>query len=121
MTKRLLVASLALAAAPAFADGTGSFVGRSDHVTTGAVEVVETANGAEIRLGEDFSLDGAPDPVVGLGHDNSFDPNTIAGPLRSLTGAQTYTVPDGIDVNDYTVVYIWCEEFAVPLGSAALN
>ncbi len=121
MPRILIAAIVTLAAAPVVADGIGTFTGRSNHITTGGVVVEQTSQGGVIRLGEDFSLDGAPDPVVGLGHADSYDPNTTAGPLRSLTGAQTYQVPAGIDVSDYSVAYIWCEEFSVPLGSAPLN
>jgi len=98
----------------------GSFEGRSDHIVTGSVEVVEQDGSYIIQLGEDFSLDNAPDPKVGLGSDG-YDPATKSGDLIALTGASDYAVPAGIDVSAYNEVYIWCEKFDVPLGVAQLQ
>ena len=95
----------------------GSFVGASDHVTTGGVHV--TAN--SVNLLDDFSLDGAPDPKVGFGKDGVFDPDTTLDALQSNTGAQSYEVPDSVDPGAYNEVYIWCEQFSVPLGVAELQ
>ncbi|MEM1129102.1 MAG: DM13 domain-containing protein [Pseudomonadota bacterium] len=100
----------------------GEFQGRSNHVTTGGVTVQKLDDGRTlIRLGADFSLDGAPDPVVGLGHQGRYDARTQAGPLRSLTGAQDYILPANVRSEAYGEVYIWCEQFSVPLGVAQVN
>ena len=98
---------------------TGQFTGAGDHIVTGGVEVVEVEGNYFIQLADDFSLDNAPDPKVGLGRDG-YDPETKAGELISLTGASTYQVPAGIDVEAYNEVHIWCERFSVPLGIATL-
>ena len=99
---------------------TGTFEGRSDHVVSGSVELVESGGRYFINLADDFSLDGAPDPKVGLGSDG-YDPATKAGHLEFLTGASSYEVGAGIDVLAYNEVYIWCERFSVPLGLAQLQ
>ena len=100
----------------------GTFVGASDHVTTGSVEVIKNADGSHtIVLGDDFSLDGAPDPRVGLGKDGFYNGNTDSGALGNLTGGQSFVVPAGIDIAEFNEVYIWCEKFSVPLGVATLN
>ncbi|WP_299203563.1 DM13 domain-containing protein [uncultured Tateyamaria sp.] len=115
---------LGFAAVPASAEAvsTGTFTGASDHITTGAVEVIKNADGSHtIVLGDDFSLDGAPDPRVGLGKDGFYNGNTDSGVLGNLTGAQSFVVPAGIDVSEFNEVYIWCEKFSVPLGVAKLN
>ena len=50
----------------------GTFTGASDHITTGGVQIVKTADGgAVVILDTDFSLDGAPDPRVGFGKDGT--------------------------------------------------
>jgi len=116
----VLGAAIAFAALPASAGDVvakGSFVGASDHVTTGGVHV--TAGSVELQ--DDFSLDGAPDPKVGFGKDGVYDPATTMEALQSNTGAQSFTVPDGIDPSAYNEVYIWCEKFSVPLGVAQLQ
>ena len=98
---------------------TGSFVGASGHVTSGTASVFWTGSQWVVSLGSDFSQDGAPDPVVGLGN-GAYDPAAKLGPLQSNTGAQTYPLPAGLDIGDYLQVYIWCEQFSVPLGVADL-
>jgi len=99
----------------------GSFTGLNDHATSGMVEVVKTDDGYVINLGADFSFDGAPDPKVAFGVDGEYDASTLIAPLKSDTGAQSYAVPDSIDVSKYNEVYIWCEKFSVGLGVASLK
>lgn len=99
----------------------GSFTGASDHITTGKVKVVKDGDSYVVKLGKDFSLDGAPDPRVGFGKDGKYDPATDLGELRSKTGAQDYVIPAGTDISGHNEVYIWCRKFSVPLGVAKLN
>jgi len=99
----------------------GMFTGLNDHATSGKVEVVKTDDGYVIKLGADFSFDGAPDPKVAFGADGKYDPATLIAPLKSNSGEQSYAVPESIDVSKYNEVYIWCEKFAVGLGVASLN
>ncbi len=98
----------------------GTFVGDSDHVTSGTAEVFRDATGWKIRLGPDFSLDGGPDPKVALGN-GAYVPGTILGKLTSLNGEQIYALKPGLDIGDYNQIYIWCEQFNVPLGHANLT
>ncbi|MEM9762661.1 MAG: DM13 domain-containing protein [Pseudomonadota bacterium] len=98
----------------------GTFEGRSKHVTTGHASIVFSDGNVIIQLEEDFTFDGAPDPKVALGN-GGFDPATIHAALRSNTGAQAYTLKPGLDIGNYTEVWIWCEQFSVPLGVARLT
>ena len=115
------VAFSALAGAASAGPGSGTFSGLSGHETTGGVEVVQSAEGWEIRLGSDFRFDGAPDPRVGFGQGGAFADGTDFEVLRSNTGEQVYVVPDGIDPAGFDQVYIWCRQFAVPLGAADIR
>lgn len=99
----------------------GSFHGASKHVTTGSVGVFRDGNHWVVSLAEDFSFDGAPAPRVGLGKNGQYDPHTQIAALQSDHGAQTYVLPAGVDVGKYDEVYIWCEQFNVPLGVAKLT
>ncbi len=122
IARRTLLASLAavgLSSRLAWAQSvrTGTFSGRSGHVTTGAA-ILE---GSTLTLGDDFALDRAPDPVVGLGRDGRWDPNTYMGGLVRKRGRQEYALPAGIDAADYNEAYIWCRAADVPLGIAPLN
>lgn len=100
---------------------TGTFQGSSDHVTTGGVAVVKTDSGHVLKLQPDFSLDGAPDPKLGFGNDGQYDTATTFSPLNANTGEQDYDLPASIDPTGYNEVYVWCEEFSVPLGVAKLQ
>jgi len=118
----LLTALTALPGATASAgEGTGSFSGASGHQATGQVAVVKTADGWEVRLDDDFTFDGAPDPWVGFGKSGSFAQATDFYRLRSNTGAQVYKVPADVDAAAYDEVYIWCRRYSVPLGVAKLG
>ena len=118
----LLTALIALPGATAAAgEGTGSFSGASGHQATGQVAVVQTADGWEVRLEDDFTFDGAPDPWVGFGRSGAFAPATDFYRLRSNTGAQVYKVPADVDPTAYDEVYIWCRRYSVPLGVARIT
>jgi hypothetical protein len=96
-----------------------TFTGASGHATSGEVFLVRGPEGYVVSLGSDFALDGAPDPYVSLGDADTAHLNLA--PLMRTVGVQVYPVPADIDVGDYDHVYIWCEEFGVPLGSAELE
>ena len=99
----------------------GTLEGTSGHKTTGAITVVRTDKGVEVRLGDDFSLDGAPGPYLGFGKDGEYDKGSEFSKLGGLTGAQSYTLPAEIDVSKYNEFYVWCKPFSVPLGVAKLT
>jgi hypothetical protein len=118
-----LLAVSAFAPSLASAEGaaaTGSFTGANDHITTGGVSIVKTANGgAIVILDTDFNLDGAPDPSVGFGKDGQYVEATDLGDLGELTGLQVFVVPASVNVDDFNEVYIWCDQFSVSLGVAS--
>jgi len=118
--RQFIVTGLSLITLPAFAGGhgrLGSFEGRSTHTSSGTAEIA----GDTVMLLEDFMLDNAPDPVVGLGKDGTYDPNTFMGELTAMSGSSTYTVPAGINSADYNEVYVWCRAANVPLSVARVN
>ena len=109
--------------APASAQtvGEGTFVGKSGHATSGGVTVNRTGQGYSVQLGADFNFDGAPDPKVGFGRGGAYDRASTLAPLASNSGAQSYTVPSSVDAEAYDEVYVWCEQYAVPLGVAKIK
>ena len=74
-----------------------------------------------IKLGSNFSLDGAPDPYVSLGNGSRPVKGGTAGVLRRLKGAGTYSVPATSTTRNAKQVVIWCRKYAVPLGVARLR
>nr|WP_281065552.1 DM13 domain-containing protein [Jiella sonneratiae] len=111
-----------MAALPARAEAlsSGRFTGVNGHDASGTVTIERQAGRAVLMLGPDFSFDGAPDPKVALGK-GGYDPRAQLAPLKSDEGAQSYDIPASLDVTGYDEVWIWCEEFAVPLGMAKLK
>ena len=99
----------------------GTFSGRSDHITTGQVTLEETNAGYQLSFASDFSLDGAPDPVVALGNGGVYVKANKLGKLKNKTGRQTYALPASFKPGQFSEVYVWCEEFDVPLGIANLS
>ncbi len=99
----------------------GTFSGRNDHVTTGGVSIVKTDTGYHLVLGADFSLDGAPDPVVALGNNGEYSKDNKLAALSKKSGAQTYAIPANMNPADFSEAYIWCEKFDVSLGTAKLT
>ncbi|MEM0970584.1 MAG: DM13 domain-containing protein [Verrucomicrobiota bacterium] len=97
----------------------GTFTGKSDHVTTGSVTITKTDDGYAIVLGKDFRLDGAPDPRVGLGKDG-YESSTDVGALRENEGEQSYPLAKSVDPAEFNEVWIWCRRFNVPFGVAKL-
>lgn len=96
---------------------TGTFKGAGDFAAAGTVQV--TAGSVDIQ--DDFTFSGAPDPKIGFGKDGQFDISTIIEPLKANDGAQSYAIPDSIDVTAYNEVYVWCEQYSIPLGIAKLQ
>ena len=99
---------------------TGTFEGRSDHVVKGKVSILKTSSGNIVLFEPDFNLDNAPDPKIGFGN-NGYDASTLFSKLNSISGIQAYSIPSSIDPNKYSEIWLWCEEFSVPLGVANLN
>lgn len=116
----LALMGLMLSALPALADLSGTFEGRSNHVTSGTGSIIEENGTYYVVLGADFSLDNGPDPRVALGN-GGYDASTQLGELMSLNGEQRYEIPASIDVAGFDQIWIWCEAASVPLGVAELN
>lgn len=98
----------------------GSFEGRSQHITTGEVTIYQAGEKFVVVLEENFSLDGAPDPKLGFGNPE-FVTETLFSPLREISGRQVYELPEGLNPADFETIYVWCEQFSVPLGVASLG
>jgi len=98
----------------------GTFVGASDHATSGHASVFRANGKWYVSLADDFSFDGAPDPKVAFGADG-FRQEAILARLTTNTGASVYEIPASLDVGDYNEIWLWCEQFGVPLGVAKLT
>ncbi|MEM0978719.1 MAG: DM13 domain-containing protein [Cyanobacteria bacterium P01_H01_bin.58] len=94
--------------------------------TTGTAQVI-TENGQDyIVFDEAFDTARGPDVTVVLYDgtqapvnlpENSYE---VIGNLQSFEGGQRYLIPAELDVEEYGSVVIWCREFNVTFGYAAL-
>ena len=116
-------AALAMSSSASAGDETiasGTFVGKSNHVTSGTVSVVKTDSGTKVVLESDFDFDGAPDPKLGFGK-NGYDKSSQFSVLKANKGEQSYEIPASINPENYNEVWVWCEQYSVPLGVAKLK
>lgn len=105
----------------------GSFVTvDQDHPTEGTAQII-TENGKRY-LEFDSAFTTARGPAVEvIMYRNSTVPVNIAeadyvtlAPLESFDGAQRYEIPANINPSDFEAVAIWCRQFNVTFGYAAL-
>ena len=104
----------------------GSFGPRS-HPAEGTAVVLTDGTQTFLRFDDDFATDNGPDLNVYLhtaGPDASVDDLVgdfiDLGDLKGNIGAQNYVVPDGIDLDRYNTVSVWCVRFRVVFGTAEL-
>ena len=97
----------------------GSFVGVDEgHQGSGSFRLVEGGGKRILEFSEDFMATRGPDLFVWLvkGDDTSNFVNL--GRLQSASGAQRYTVPDDVNLDDYDRVIIWCRLFRFLFSTA---
>lgn len=109
---------------------TGSFVSH-EHTTTGSARVIEHPDGTRQLAIEGLETTNGPDVHVWLsagpvidGFDGWF---TAAGydyvdlgPIKGNLGDQLYDIPAGVDLAAFPTVDLWCVQFSVSFGAAAL-
>lgn len=81
-----------------------------------------------LHLEADFKVGPGPKYHVYLVPEANVTPETPVqetlfvdlGRLKAFTGSQNYPIPEGINLNDYKSVVIWCEQFNVLISPALL-
>lgn len=112
----------------------GTFIA-GEHATEGTVRIV-TQNGKPfLELDQAFkTFDMGPDLVVILHRSDDVLGSTkppsyplqagdyvILAPLQKFSGAQTYSIPENINLEDYKSAVIWCRQFNATFGTARLS
>jgi hypothetical protein len=102
----------------------------NQHSGTGTATILEQPDGSHIlRFDANFSVTFGPDLFVWLsGHP---EPRTSGesqnqgyvnlGSLQSRNGAQEYTIPADVDVEEFESALVWCRAFSQVMTSAALT
>lgn len=108
----------------------GTFVSH-EHTTTGSVRVIENPDGTRQLAIVGLETSNGPDVHVWLsagpvieGFDGWFTAagyeHIDLGAIKGNLGDQLYDIPAGVDLSVFRTVDLWCEQFAVSFGAAAL-
>jgi hypothetical protein len=95
------------------------------HYGSGSVTVYDDL----VHLEPDFEVGPGPKYHVYLVPQMEVTPRTAVqetmfvdlGRLKAFTGSQNYPIPDGVDLQRYRSVVIWCEQFDVLISPATLS
>jgi hypothetical protein len=109
----------------------GSFVSH-EHETTGRVRIIEHPDGSRQLAIEGLETTNGPDVHVWLsagpvveGVDGWFTagghPYVDLGLIKGNQGNQLYDIPADVDLTAYPTVDLWCVQFSVSFGAAALT
>lgn len=102
-----------------------------EHTTSGAVRVIENPDGSrqlalvglETSNGPDVHVWLSAGPVV-EGTDGWFTAGQYdhidLGPIKGNLGDQLYDIPADVDLSVFRTVDLWCVQFGVSFGAAAL-
>jgi hypothetical protein len=100
---------------------TGSFVG-TDVSVVGTADLVQTGSTISIELGSDFVSDAGPDLDVYLSEESHPLATGIKlEALTNLSGAQSYSVPNGVLITDYDYIVVHCTQYNHLYGYALLG
>lgn len=92
-----------------------------DYVVTGTARLEFSSTGKKILSFDNFSTMAGPDVDVYLSNTN----NSVTGGIKisdvSYSTTSQYTVPTGIDINDYQYIVLWCTDFGQYWGFGQLS
>ncbi|MGF1521384.1 MAG: DM13 domain-containing protein [Leptolyngbyaceae cyanobacterium] len=108
----------------AASSASGAFEGVA-HPTSGSATIVEENGKHYLEFDAAFRSDSGPDLLVLLHKEavpQSYSTNQYVslGFLQSVEGSQRYEIPEGVAVEDFQSAVIWCRQFNVTFGFAAL-
>lgn len=94
--------------------------------TQGNVQVKSIDGKQYLELDANFATGNGPQVEVLLHRASvpeSYDSSDYVslGEIKSFQGAQWYEIPEGINVNDFKSVSIWCRDFNVTFGYAPIQ
>lgn len=112
----------------------GSFVA-GEHPIEGTVRIIMQNNQRRLELDSAFSTStSGPDLFVVFHRSADVIGSTtppaypiqegdyvLLAPLQSYSGAQSYTIPDSLNLDDFQSAAIWCRQFNATFGAATLK
>lgn len=123
------------ASAPAQTAARSGTFASGEHPTSGTASLVEQDGQLVLELDEAFQTSSmGPDLVVVLHRAEDVLGTTeppaypiqegdyvVLAPLESFSGAQSYPVPENVNVDEYQSAAIWCRRFNATFGAATLQ
>lgn len=117
-----------LSVAPSFAASsqrTGQLSGRQGYEVSGTIVVEKDGDTTKVILKSDYLFDPSknpPDIKIAFGDGEKYAKGSeIHDELTVKKGEASFDVPAGIDTDQYSEIYIYCEKFTVILAAATLN
>lgn len=98
----------------------GTFTGSGGHITNGTAKLYDD-NGKKYIYFENFTATNGPDLKVYIATNLAASQFISLGSLKSVSGNQAYLIAIPPDFTQYNKVLIWCQQFTVLFGSAALK
>ena len=96
-----------------------SFSGAAGHSASGSAEIVRDGSSFSLEFHNDFRIDSGNNDVILTNSTSSMDGGRNLGNMKSLTGAQSYSMSDG--ASDFRYVILWCRPFRIPIGVGELR
>jgi hypothetical protein len=96
----------------------GTFEGLAGHKAEGAAKIIEVNDMTFLRF-ENFEVTNGPDLRVYITQDGNVKEGIHLEKLKGSKGNQNYSL-DGIDIEVYNTVIIYCQPFGVYFGQAEL-
>lgn len=104
----------------ASSERTGSMSPSSGYGLQGNFRLYEDGENLILEFDDTYNFNGAPGPYLYLTNNASSLPGASdyeIGVVTVQTGAHSYTIPmSAVELNDYSVVYFYCEPFRIRLG-----
>jgi hypothetical protein len=96
------------------------------HSASGVATTVRRAGGGNVLTLTSFEVDNGPDLRVYLVSGPARDESEVddfrdLGALKGNKGDQQYDLPQGLDLDRYSTVVIWCRAFSVNFARAVLR
>ncbi|TQK20272.1 electron transfer DM13 [Microbacterium sp. SLBN-154] len=109
----------------------GTFISH-EHATSGSARIIENPDGTRQLAIEQLATTNGPDVHVWLsagpvieGFDGWFTAGQYdfvdLGPIKGNLGNQLYDIPPEVDLDVFRTVDLWCVQFSVSFGAAALG
>jgi hypothetical protein len=96
-------------------------MGSGGHHASGNVAVGMGMNNTHVLTLSDIKVDNVPDGYVYLTRNGDWMHGVELGMLKQFTGSVSFTIPAGVNPEDFDSVVIWCRQFKVEIGRAYLS